>query len=67
MKSFILQDIVVCAITTFTIGLYVGAFVQRRRGIKEIMFVRAAVKILLDKLFTRKGGIKCTQNLLHLS
>lgn len=32
--TFILQDIVVCVITTFTIGLYVGAFVQHRRDLK---------------------------------
>ena len=32
--TFTLQDIIVCITVFFTIGLYVGAFVQRRRDVK---------------------------------
>lgn len=34
MITFILQDIIVSIVISFTVGLYVGAFVQRRRDLK---------------------------------
>lgn len=38
--TFILQDIIVCGIITFAIGLYVGAFVQRRRDVESFRIER---------------------------
>lgn len=35
MITFIFQDIVACILVSFTVGLYVGAFIQRRRDLKE--------------------------------
>ena len=48
---FILQDIVVCAVASFTIGLYAGAFVQRRRDIKAFRIEKSITeyKKKLDK------------------
>lgn len=46
----ILPSIVACTVISFAIGLYVGAFVQRRRDAKEIIEAKNLLNRLLDCL-----------------
>lgn len=48
MMTFVLQDIIVCIAISFTVGLYVGAFTQRRKDVNEIGALRIAVSMLVD-------------------
>lgn len=38
--AFIPQDIIVCITISFAIGLYVGAFIQRRRDVEAFRIER---------------------------
>lgn len=41
-------QIMVCVLTGFTIGLYVGSFIQRRRDSAEIMLLKVTLRKLSD-------------------
>lgn len=45
--TFTTQDILVCVLLAFTVGLYVGALVQRRRDVKAFKPARKLIRNFL--------------------
>jgi len=48
--TFILLDIITVAVLAFTIGLYTGAFVQRRRDNVRFKLAQTMIGYLLDEI-----------------
>lgn len=47
--TFIPQDIIVCIAVSFATGLYVGAFVQRRRDVKAFKLEKKIDEVVREQ------------------